>query len=672
MKKISLILLLALIQLSFSQFVPEWVQLHTQSDLTMTEHCLMDASGNIIVANNFFNNTEYDVVLTKYSSTGSIVWSKTFTTTGFGSNDFVKKLLIDASGNFIIAGNATPNDYSSSRTFLVKFNANGDILNSVIYSRVGGPFTSFWDAAADPSGNIVAAGGVSDNMTTDSALIVKFGPSLNLLWERTRNDTNYYNNTAYSVKLDPSGNSFIAGASAQNLTAMKYDASGTILWFRKFNVQSGYDLFSIRPVSYLDNSQNFYVADIKLDILNDDTSKTLLLKYNSAGALQWSNTYNVFSYGMERAQNIYFDNSSIFIDTKNYDLHSAIKVDQNGQQQWTKAINHPVHSMKPDGLGNIIVTGYKGTYNRTEAAMDRVNSTGVMDMQYSYTYNGSGVDQAMNIFFPSDQKPVLAGMHNSSVMLLKLSPSVQNQYTASRSDLSKSISDLQYTYDTISITALQLPPYTQVKNVYVNIDSVLHTAIGDLSLMLIHGGKTDTLIYQRGGTFDNMIGTKFADSCAVSICGSGIPPYTGYYKPCWLLSQFNNISASGPWILKIYDRRSPDTGVLKAWSLSVVYETPIGLSQVSAEIPERFSLSQNYPNPFNPVTKIKFSITELVNVKLEVFDILGKKISVLVNDKFGPGVYEADFDASTLPSGVYFYKLSSGTFSESKKMVLIK
>ena len=672
MKKISLVVLFILTNISFSQYVPEWVQLHSQSDLTMTEHCVMDATGNIVVANDVINGSDNDIVLTKYSPTGFLIWSKTFTTTGNGNNDYIKKLLIDAAGNYVVIGNSGSNSYFTSRSIIVRYNSNGDELNSVIYSRAGNPYTAFADVAIDAAGNFVAAGGVTDGIETDSALVVKFNPALNALWERTRKDTNYYNNMSYSVKLDPSGNSYIAGASGDNLTAMKIDAFGTNVWFRKFNVQSGYNFFFIRPVSYLDNNQNFYVADFKQEILNDDTSKTLLLKYNSSGALQWSNTYNVSGYGLERARNLYYDNSSIIIDAESYNLHYALKIDQNGQLQWTKAISHPVHSMKPDGLGNISVVGYKSTYNRTEAAIGRINTAGVMDMQYSYTYNGTGVDQAMNIFYPADQKPVIAGMHNSSVMLLKLAPSVQNQYTASRTGLSKSISDLQYTYDTISIPSLQLPPLSQVKSVYINIDSLIHTAIGDLHVMLVHGGVTDTLLYQRGGTFDNMIGTKFADSCAVSICGSGIPPYTGYYRPCWALSQFNNITAAGPWILKIYDRRSPDTGVLKAWSLSVVYETPIGLSQVSTEIPERFSLSQNYPNPFNPVTRIRFSVSSSADVKLQIFDILGKEIKVLVNDAFTPGVYEADFDASNLPSGVYFYKLTSGTFSETKKMVLIK
>ncbi len=93
-------------------------------------------------------------------------------------------------------------------------------------------------------------------------------------------------------------------------------------------------------------------------------------------------------------------------------------------------------------------------------------------------------------------------------------------------------------------------------------------------------------------------------------------------------------------------------------------------------IANNFSLSQNYPNPFNPVTNIKFEIPvgngRDRSVKLIVYDLLGKEITTLVNQQMQAGSYSVDWDASNYPSGVYFYKLESENFTESKKMVLIK
>jgi photosystem II stability/assembly factor-like uncharacterized protein len=102
------------------------------------------------------------------------------------------------------------------------------------------------------------------------------------------------------------------------------------------------------------------------------------------------------------------------------------------------------------------------------------------------------------------------------------------------------------------------------------------------------------------------------------------------------------------------------------------------IKNISSEIPKSFCLSQNYPNPFNPNTIIRFQIKDShqggssTNVKLIVYDILGKEIATLINEKQSAGTYEVMFDGSGYPSGVYFYKLTAGDFKETKKMLLIK
>ncbi|MBZ0203130.1 MAG: T9SS type A sorting domain-containing protein [Ignavibacteria bacterium] len=100
--------------------------------------------------------------------------------------------------------------------------------------------------------------------------------------------------------------------------------------------------------------------------------------------------------------------------------------------------------------------------------------------------------------------------------------------------------------------------------------------------------------------------------------------------------------------------------------------TTIGITMISDVIPERFSLSQNYPNPFNPVTKIKFSIPKSSQVKIVIFDLLGKEIETIVDQQLNPGEYENDFDGSRLSSGVYFYMLIADDITETKKMLMIK
>jgi hypothetical protein len=93
---------------------------------------------------------------------------------------------------------------------------------------------------------------------------------------------------------------------------------------------------------------------------------------------------------------------------------------------------------------------------------------------------------------------------------------------------------------------------------------------------------------------------------------------------------------------------------------------------ISTEVPNKYNLMQNYPNPFNPITNVKFSIINSGNVKLVVYDIQGREVQTLLNERLQPGTYEVPFDGSNLTSGVYFYQLISDNYIETKRMVMIK
>jgi hypothetical protein len=89
-------------------------------------------------------------------------------------------------------------------------------------------------------------------------------------------------------------------------------------------------------------------------------------------------------------------------------------------------------------------------------------------------------------------------------------------------------------------------------------------------------------------------------------------------------------------------------------------------------LPTKFSLSQNYPNPFNPSTVISYSIPQSGNVTLKVYNILGQEVATVFHGFQSAGSYTANFDAAKLASGVYFYRLQAGQFSETKKMMFMK
>ncbi|MBI5403661.1 MAG: T9SS type A sorting domain-containing protein [Ignavibacteriae bacterium] len=98
----------------------------------------------------------------------------------------------------------------------------------------------------------------------------------------------------------------------------------------------------------------------------------------------------------------------------------------------------------------------------------------------------------------------------------------------------------------------------------------------------------------------------------------------------------------------------------------------VGINQIGTNVPSKFALQQNYPNPFNPTTKIKFDIAKSTQVKLEVFNNLGQLVQTLFNEYKPAGYYEADFTAKNIPSGIYYYRLTTDYFTDIKKMVVVK
>lgn len=146
------------------------------------------------------------------------------------------------------------------------------------------------------------------------------------------------------------------------------------------------------------------------------------------------------------------------------------------------------------------------------------------------------------------------------------------------------------------------------------------------------------------------------DSATVSTNQRTIPSgklniATTYY---WRVQGINSFG-NGPWST--------------VWSFFTVIT---GVNQLGTEIPKEYFVGNNYPNPFNPTTRIKYGLPKEGNVKLVIYDMLGKEVKTIINETQKPGVYEATFDASSFPSGVYFYRIVTNDFVQTRRMVLVK
>ena len=612
-----------------SQGVQQWIQnyIAPNNNGAFGRAIHVDAAGNVYVTgeNAIISGGANEMLVIKYNSGGTQLWSYRFQyVQNFYCGGF--DIITDASGNVYVTG-----EYGNggNNIFLAKFNSNGALVGQTFYNveSEGGR-----KIAMNGAGKIIVAGYCSLNQTDSTRFIaLTYEQNLDLLWA-TRFGSKGTGNPMQSVNdmvIDINSNIVVTGVNNLNYAVFKLNPDGTLSWNKFYS--SSYDI----PRGLVtDNTGNIYVTGETGVLGLPLTYAITTIKYDPAGNEQWIRNYNGgYTPDGYSGYDIAIDNSSnIYITGNVYSTSdiATLKYNTNGSLQWAKTFNGPGNN-----IDNSVVIGVDGSGN---------------------TYvSGNSFDLTTG----------------NDISTIKYSPVSLFANEFKKNSLTKSITDLQSAFDTISVD-YTAPVNYYVYDVNLKIDSVLHSNTGDLEFYLIHNGITDTAIYQVGGTGDNFIGTILNDSATNPISG-GTAPFNGTFKPSRVLSAFNNSNINGTWILKIYDRASGNTGTLKAWSLNfVVGINPIGINNISTEIPASYTLSQNYPNPFNPVTNIKFAIPASGFVKLIVFDMLGRQVETLVNDNLTAGTYNADWDASMYSSGVYFYKLESIEYTDVKKMILVK
>ena len=216
-----------------------------------------------------------------------------------------------------------------------------------------------------------------------------------------------------------------------------------------------------------------------------------------------------------------------------------------------------------------------------------------------------------------------------------------------------------------------------VKSINIVLDKILHPSIGNLSIAITHLGITKTIFHHSGFNANNIINVTLNDDSPKDLQYER-PPFSGEYKPYSPLDTFLQTNPDGEWILQIFDESVADSGSLESWSLKL---TTGKITSISTDgiVPSQFKLSQNYPNPFNPTTIINYQIAAPSHVSLKIYDILGREVATLVNKFINAGSYSIPFKASSIASGVYFYRLeatsikgSNDRFTEVKKMILLK
>lgn len=184
------------------------------------------------------------------------------------------------------------------------------------------------------------------------------------------------------------------------------------------------------------------------------------------------------------------------------------------------------------------------------------------------------------------------------------------------------------------------------------------------------------------GDFRGFTSTAQVDTYAVRIDGARVeasgaiiswPSNLSTYATSWKLC-----SRAGSVLTEVQDMLTAQTYTFPATGSTIQYciikggALPVSVRQHDDTTPREFSLAQNFPNPFNPATVIRFTIPEDARVRLEVFNTVGQRVAVVMDEVRNAGTYSAEFEASGIASGVYLYKLSAGSHVSIRKMVVMK
>ena len=490
-------------------------------------------------------------------------------------------------------------------------------------------------SATDNSGNIYACGNTINSGTNSDMQIVKYSPSGVLLWSKTYNGTANAFDAANAMVIDNAGNIYVTGganySAGFDMVTIKYNPSGDTVWVRKYNGTQ--NISDEANCIAIDSSGNIYVGGYSTNTGN--SSDATVLKYSPAGVLLFAKTFNSGPNQADGCWDIKVDNSlNIYVagyagSTNAGNNFWIMKLNPSGDTLWTKTFNGSSNAsdyakrIRFDSSGNVYAAGYLSNGGTgTDIFVIKANSSGVIQWTKTFTGPGSDTDEPYGLEIDNSFNIYIAGRTtvtgaNTDILTMKLNPSGDTLWT-------RKFGGTAGTNDEPRGLAVDV-----LGNVYTS-GFVMNT---NLDMVLLRYSAAGTLTAQY-------ILDKGASDNFNSI----------------ILNSSNEIIATGT--------ANNDFAVVK---FNQVFS---GVN--TTQQPFEFALHQNYPNPFNPRTNISYSIPVSGRIDILIFDVLGNEIENASKYHSQAGDYDFSWNAENYPSGVYFYKLKYGKFSETKKMILLK
>ncbi|MBK7444760.1 MAG: SBBP repeat-containing protein [Ignavibacteria bacterium] len=527
------------------------------------------------------------------------------------------------------------------------------------YCQVNREWTSYFNSSSndndevssmtvDVSGNVYVTGYSIVNGNNKDFITIKYNSAGVSQWtSRYNNPAMNDDDEAISLTTDDLGNVYVTGFSKGNGTfkdylTVKYSPSGNELWTARYNGTGNDDDIAVSVE--VTNSGNVIVSGTSVGDLTSEDYLTIM--YNSNGAEQWTARYNYdLVDDIEIAKSMTVDGfGNVYVTGFSYGLsknedYAVVKYNSAGTEQWVARYNGPSDSYDistdiiTDISGNVYVTGYSyDNVSLEDYATIKYNSSG--EQQWVSKYNGASgkfdiansitTDNAGNVFVTGYSYDVNSSEDYATVKYnsaggqqwVSLYNGTGNDFdiaTSIKSDVNGNVYVAGYSYGS---------------GTQEDFATVKYNSNGDQQWAEIFNGDADS--------------SDIAASLAIDQSGN---IYT---------SGYSYVTSSG------FD------------FITIKYSQTVGVNQISGNLPEKFLLEQNYPNPFNPNTNICYTIEEAGYTSLTVYNSVGIEISTLISENLQAGSYSAEFNAENYPSGVYYYKLTSGDFTQVKKMILLK
>jgi len=461
------------------------------------------------------------------------------------------------------------------------------------------------------------------------------------------------------------------GAGAKDYPVIKFTSDGNIEWAKAYG--NIWEEFGGTIVLLEDGNYGFLGAT---DISGYYDVRPLLFKTDSLGNLIWAKIYPGYIEDWGRyAIKTQSGGFLLLGDTRSYGLGGSmdiyvINADSDGNVVWAKAYggigDETGRGAVQDNEGNYIITGFTNSFGLGgyDAYLMKITSSG--DLIWFYTYGGSSNDYAFRMAQTSDSGYVMTGGNSSNslgdedLLLIKVDkfgsstcqngPFNPNIFTISNLT---AVNYNLFTSNVISAGNIQLTTITPntAQNFICGIVPV------ELKSFNYEIENADIVLNWSTATETNNMGFKILrDGEEIGfIAGAGTTTEPRQYS----FKDENVKNGTYHYTLIQIDF---DGTINKAGEVEVIV----------VDLPKDYTLEQNYPNPFNPSTKIRFALPEKAHTTLRVYNSLGEFVEELVSEVKEAGNYEVELNADNLISGIYFYRLVSGKFQETKKMLLLK